>query len=220
MDLDMAPVKRSLRKERAETTRRRIAAAAFALFAEHGYQATTMSEIAREAGVAVQTVHFVFHTKAELLQEAFTRAVLGDVGPPSQQAWYRGLETQTDGRQFVRTIVENAAPILERASPLAPVIRAAPDADAAAVWAHNERLRRHDHRHMIALLAAAGWLRRDIDEERATDILLLTVGPDTFNIVVRDYGWTTDDWKKWANETLAQQLLQPASLVRPRARGN
>src|SRR4029079_4565169 len=62
------------RRERAKATRRRIAVAALARFSQHGYAATTMATIAHDAGVAVQTVYFTFHTKAELLIAALTIA--------------------------------------------------------------------------------------------------------------------------------------------------
>jgi AcrR family transcriptional regulator len=84
--------------------------AATRLFSERGYQATPMSQIAHAAGVAVQTLHFVFHTKAELLQEAFTTAVLGEAGPPPQQDWYRALEHEHDGRRLIASIVQNISP--------------------------------------------------------------------------------------------------------------
>ena len=208
----MPPVKTSktpTRKERAAATRHKIVAAATSLFAERGYQATTMSEIARAADVAVQTVHFVFHTKAALLNEAFETAVLSDLGPPAQQPWFHALAHETDGRKLLASIVANVAPIAERAAPLSRVIRAAPDEDAAAVWARQEQLRRDGYQHMIGLLAADGRLRADLNVEQATDILMFILGPDSYQILVNDYGWTTQRWKSWAAETLTQQLLSP-----------
>ena len=41
--------------------------AAIEVFTESGYVGARMSDIADRAGVAVQTVYFTFHTKAELL---------------------------------------------------------------------------------------------------------------------------------------------------------
>lgn len=209
----MPPVKSSktpTRKERAAATRRKIVAAATSLFAERGYQATTMSEIGRAAGVAVQTVHFVFHTKAALLNEAFETAVLAELGPPPQQPWFRALAHVRDGRKLLASIVENVTPIAERAAPLSRVIRAAPDEDAAAVWARQEQLRRDGYQHMIGLLAADGRLRADLNVEQATDILMFILGPDSHQILVNDYGWTTEHWKSWAAATLTQQLLAPS----------
>jgi AcrR family transcriptional regulator len=220
---EMSPVKSSkkpTRKERAAETRRKIVAAATVLFAERGYQATTMSEIARSAGVAVQTVHFVFHTKAALLNEAFETAVLGELGPPPQQPWFRALACEPDGRKLLASIVENVTPIAERAAPLSRVIRAAPDEDAAAVWERQEHLRRSGYQRMIGLLAADGRLRPELNVEDATDILMFILGPDSHQIFANDYGWTLEHWKSWATETLAQQLLATTRKPSRRARAS
>ena len=218
---EMPPVKsskRPTRKERAAATRRKIVAAATVLFAERGYQATTMSDIARGAGVAVQTVHFVFHTKAALLNEAFATAVLGDRGPPPEQPWFRALTREPDGRKVLASLAENVVPIADRAAPLSRVIRAAPDEDAAAVWQQQEYLRREGFRHIIGLLAGDGRLRPGLGLEHATDILMFILGPDSYQILINDYGWTTEQWKQWTTDTLAQQLLATTKQPSPRAR--
>ena len=59
--------RRLSKRERAEQTRTRIIDAAYRLFTQHGYEATTMQAVADEARVAVQTVYFTFHTKGGLL---------------------------------------------------------------------------------------------------------------------------------------------------------
>src|ERR1700758_4924434 len=66
------------RRERAAQTRLRKIEAAHRLFLERGYEATTMHDVADTAGVAVQTVYYTFKTKAQLLAEAESFAVLGD----------------------------------------------------------------------------------------------------------------------------------------------
>jgi AcrR family transcriptional regulator len=202
----VSPVKPT-RKERAQATRGRIAAAAYRLFAERGYQATTMGQIAAEAGVAVQTVHFVFHTKAALLQEVVARAVLGDAGPPEEQPWFRGLADLPDGRAVLATMVENTTPIIERVAPVAWVMHAVPDEEVAEVFRHNERLRRRGYGRVIEVLAERGWLRAGLSEERATDVLLLILGPETYGTLAGDYGWAPAEWRAWALDTLAGQLL-------------
>ena len=208
MQADMPPVKRS-RKEQAQATRARIAGAAHRLFAERGYQATTMGQIAEEAGVAVQTVHFVFHTKPDLLKEVVDRAVRGDVGDPEQQDWFRQLADQVDGRAALALIVENVTPILARVAPVAWVMRSVPDEDVAAVFARGEQLRREAYGRMAGSLATGGWLRDDLDEARATDLLLFHLSAESYRILVDEYGWSRAAWEAWALDTLAAQLIAP-----------
>src|SRR5688572_16279805 len=56
------------RRDRAQATRRRIVDRAHELFSELDYAGTTMEAIADAAGVAPQTVYYVFGTKARLLR--------------------------------------------------------------------------------------------------------------------------------------------------------
>ena len=76
---------------KALATRERIVRAAIDVFAEAGFVGARMNDIAARAGVAVQTVYFVFHTKAELLSACFDYAVLGPerLPPPQQAFWSR-----------------------------------------------------------------------------------------------------------------------------------
>src|SRR5258708_14270041 len=55
------------RQQQALATRRRIAAAARAVFADQGYGAASIESIARGAGVATRTVYAAFGTKKNIL---------------------------------------------------------------------------------------------------------------------------------------------------------
>lgn len=57
------------RRSQKEATRQRVLAAARELFDSHGYQGTTIREIARKAGVAVGSVFTTFASKGEILSE-------------------------------------------------------------------------------------------------------------------------------------------------------
>jgi AcrR family transcriptional regulator len=58
---------RGLRERKKERTRRLIAQTAARLFAERGYEQVTVSDVAREAEVAEQTVYNYFPTKEHLV---------------------------------------------------------------------------------------------------------------------------------------------------------
>jgi AcrR family transcriptional regulator len=57
------------RRSRREATRQKVLASARELFDTHGYQGTTIREIARHAGVAVGSVFTTFASKGEILSE-------------------------------------------------------------------------------------------------------------------------------------------------------
>lgn len=206
---DVNPARPS-RRDRARATRRRIIHAARKVFTGHGYAGARMIDIAAEAGVAVQTVYFTFHTKAELLQACYELAVLGenDPRPPPAQPWYTAILEATDGRAAIRHFAEGNSAIAARVALLDDVVRAAAhEPDAAQVRAHNERLRRDGYTRIVGHLASRFGLRGGLDPADAVDILLTLAGPATYRSLVADYGWPHDRFVDWLTATLSQQLL-------------
>ena len=201
------------RRERARATRLRITKAAYTLFCERGYTGTTMADIAEAAGVAVQTVYFVFHTKGELLSRAYDFAVLGehDPLPPEQQPWFGRMVGEPSLREAVRQFVAGAGGILARATPLDTVVRgsAAGDPDAARVRAVHEQWRAEGYRALLDMLRTKSALRGGLDPERATQLLLVYVGMDMYRVLVLDFGWSHDDWIDWTAATVAEQVFAP-----------
>ena len=59
-------------------------------------------------------------------------------------------------------------------------------------------------------LAALRSLAPGIDVTRATDLLWTLNHPDTWYLLVRQCGWTTDAYEQWVGDTLSAQLLGPA----------
>jgi AcrR family transcriptional regulator len=203
-----APVSR---RERARLTRQRIVAAAHTLFVERGYTGATMADIAAAAGVAVQTVYFTFHTKAELLQECYSTAVLGpDELPPQLQPWHGRMLAAETGVAALREFAEGNTSICSRVGALDDIVRsAAHEPDAVAVRAHSERLRRDGYRQMVVHLADRFGLAAAYDVDTATDVLLTLGGTAAYRSLVLDYGWTQAAYVDWLTRTLTQLLAAP-----------
>ena len=112
------------RRERAEhereATRRRVVDAARTLFLDRGYVATTVAEIAREAGVALQSVYKVGHSKADLLHQVRDLAVAGD----DQQVMlldrpeYIAIRAETDPARQVEMLAALVATTMQRLAPV------------------------------------------------------------------------------------------------------
>lgn len=211
----MAKVKRSDgksdRRSRAAETRRRMLDAAIACFTESGYVGATMTAIAEEAGVAVQTLYFTFHTKAELLQETFDRAVLGDGPPvpPSEAEWYKVMEGEPSIERALGHLVSGVTEILERVAPLRPVFEAAAGEEGVAqVWERGEKLRLQGYRSIIEILATKQPLSVAHDSESATDVLMVLLGPDTFRAFTQERQWSVEQWKYWLTGVLARELFR------------
>ena len=69
------------RQQQAAETRAAVLEAATRLFGERGWAGTGMREVAREAGVSVETVYAGFGSKSDLLMAAIDVAVVGDDEP-------------------------------------------------------------------------------------------------------------------------------------------
>lgn len=198
------------RRDRARRTRLRMVHAAQHLFRERGYAGAKMADVAAAAGVAVQTLYFTFHTKAELLQACYELAVLGedDPRPPQAQAWHAAMLAADSGPAALRHFAEGNTTIVSRVGALDDVVRsAAHEEEALAVRDHNEGLRREGYQAVVEHLNARFRLRPGLTVARATDLLMAFGGACMYRSLVTDYGWPHDDYVDWLSDTLARQLL-------------
>ncbi|MDP5228217.1 MULTISPECIES: TetR/AcrR family transcriptional regulator [Arthrobacter] len=199
------------RREKARATRLAIIHAAQEEFVANGYHATTMSAIAARAGVAVQTVHFVFHTKGELLGAVVDNAVLGEEPPtpPEQTDWYRAVLEEQDPIEALRRFVLAGKGIFVRASAMNEVARSAAgtDPDARATFERVERLREAGYRNFLAHLATRCSFRDDLGLDGALDVLLSLLSPRMFLSLTQDRGWDADRAMAWIADTVPGLIL-------------
>ena len=204
------------RRERARATHWKIIEAAHRLFTTQGYAATTMGQVAEAAGVAVQTVYFVFHTKAALLARAIDFAVMGKETPrpPEEQPWYRAMEEAPEIDEALRHLVTGVGEMMPRVVPLKLAARASDDPALTQVMAQSEAWRADGYRAVLQILRGKVPLREGLDPERATHLLLLYVGEDVYHVLVDTYRWPHEDWIDWTVDTLLHQVFGRASTTR------
>src|SRR4029077_13946197 len=162
------------RRERALRTRLRVAQAATDLFATSGYSATTMEAVARRAGVAVQTVYFVFHTKPRLLVEAVKIGGGGAEGASDVMArsWIQEVMGAPDGARRLALAVEHGSLIYQRLGPLWPTIVAAlGEPEVREAWEQIIEGRREGMGRIIELMASRQELRVGLEPALAVDVL-------------------------------------------------
>lgn len=182
--------------------------AAIEIFTEAGYVGARMGDIATRAGVAVQTVYFTFHTKAELLQACFDFAVLGpERVPPMEQAFFADLRAARSGRAALAAFVRGNTAILQRAAAIKEVAESVPhEPEAAAVVAHSEHLRREGLADIVELLADRFGLRAGLARGAATDLLLMLSSSAPY-LTLQRYGWSEEQYTEWLTDALTAQLL-------------
>lgn len=200
------------RTARSAATRTRVARAATLLFTAHGYTATSIANIAKEAGVATQTVYYAFGAKAAVLKEALDQAVAGDAEPVAtlDRPWVRAALAAEDPRELIRLQVAGTARVMLRVAALIDVLRgAAPsDPDLAALWRTNIDQRRTVHTVFARTLADRGALRQDLSPEEAADTLLGLLSPELYTLYTAQLGWSPERWAAWAAESVTRQLLK------------
>jgi AcrR family transcriptional regulator len=199
---------RASRREQAAQTRGRILDAALRLILAGGYEATTMQRVAEAAGVAVQTVYFVFGTKARLLSEVENRVVLGDA--PSEQwrerPWATQMQQESDPRKLLALFVEVDADIKSRLSPYVLALGSAMPSDPQSV-AFRDRGRDEFFGFVVGRLQALGALRKGVTQSRAMDIIRVINTTEAYADLTLRRGWTPAEWKEWLTGLLGDQLL-------------
>lgn len=196
------------RREKAAANRERMILAAKDAFAEQGYAGTRMADIADRAGVAVQTLYFVFHTKPELLEACYEFSVLGpEKLPPPQQSFWEEMRRARSGRGVLAAFARGNVRICARTAVVDEAAKAARhEPEVLRVRTNSEALRRVGYREVITLLAEKGWLRKGLDVETATDEILVLGSPSTY-LELQAYGWDDDRIGTWLGELLATRLL-------------
>jgi AcrR family transcriptional regulator len=192
------------RRQQAAETRAAVQAAAAALFSEKGWAATGMREVARAAGVSVETVYASFGSKADLLMAALDLAVVGDALPvplagraeftvlgeggsaAERAAAAAGLVTQVHGRTAGIYLALREA--------------AAADSGLARRMREGEERRRASAEQGMALVAG----RPVTPQER--DGLWAVTGVEVYQLLTGLAGWTPAEYQAWLAGVIARLL--------------
>jgi AcrR family transcriptional regulator len=196
--------------EKSRQTRRRILQAAYELFVEQGYGATTLQGIAERAGVAVQTIYFAFGNKPSLLKELVDVTIAGDDEPipTMQRPWFLDALAADTAEAQLRAHVRGTCQLLQRIAPIVDVLRAAgaQDPSLASLWQQDTDPRLQVHTAAARSLITKPGARTDLSAEHAADVLFGLLSPELYLLFVRDRGWTPETWEHWAFTTLQRQL--------------
>lgn len=207
----MAPV--NTRRSYRSTIRRgdapeAILDAAASLFRTKGYLATSIDDIAAEAGVARPTVFAAVGPKPKMLKLVVDRATTGDDAPipVAERPWAREALEAEDPATSLRLHARNIRYINERVADLLWAVEsaAAVDADAAALWADLQEQRRSAMRNFARRLARKTELREDV---RTITETMWAMIPALYLRLVRDAGWSPERFETWLGDTFIQLWL-------------
>jgi len=195
------------RAQQAHQTRGRILNTAARLFVERGYAATSVADIAAEAGVASRTVYLDFPNKRALLDEAIGVALGGDDAAVRvrDRDWFRqtveaaGPEIPALFARFTAKLHVRSAALLEAAE-----AAAAADPDVAERRDRGRQYRRADMRRVATAIAAS----TGADVAFATDLLYTLGSSAVYAQLVFQCGWTPERYERWLATTIETALLR------------
>lgn len=201
------------RDEYAAATRQAILEAARKLFAERGYFATKVDDIATAARVAPATVYVVSGGKYGLLTELIR---IWTTDPIVETATARMID-MTDPVFIVRELAAGSRRMREQYADIMRVILAtAPHDEAVAkALADATLVYRTAFVPIAERLAKLGALRPGIDVAAAIDLFWFYFGYNSYFTLHDDNGWSYERAEHWLADQACRELL---SESRTRAR--
>lgn len=210
MSADQASTRRAYRSPRrqqqAAETRASVLDAAMLLFADRGWAATGMREVAREAGVSVETVYANFRSKSELLMAAIDVAVVGDAEPVSlnQRREFAALG-QGSRQQRARAAARLVTGIHRRTAGVNLALReaAASDPEAARRLREGEQRRRTNVEEGVSLITGRAVTAEECDG------LWAVLDVEGYRLLTELRGWTTQQYETWLADVIDRLLHDP-----------
>lgn len=193
------------RQAAAAQNRMRIAESARRLFARHGYGATSIEAIARDAGVAVPTFYAIYKSKRAVLF-ALLEATEAEADAKSFGA---ALQAAESPRQQLRLLASFNCSFYRQAADLVEVAREAGNSepDLLALWKEGEARRLRAEVPLVHAWARSGALKKDLREREALDVLWALSGADNYRLFVIERRWTPAKYEAWLASSLQKLLL-------------
>lgn len=195
------------REQMALQTRRDILQAARRLFAERGYGATSVTDIAEEAAVAVQTIYARLGSKRGMLM-ALIDLIDEEAGVRERAAAIATASTPQDvlraWAQLTRTLHERCGDIIGALTAAAAI---EPEVDQAL--AEGARRRQHGARFTIGRIAELRGLRDDLPPEHAAALLSAAGTHETWRELTHAYNLPWDQAEQTLADALARAILKP-----------
>lgn len=199
----------SRRQEQAGENRARILASARALFLERGYADTAMPEIAKDAGVSVQTVYKAFANKATLLKAVFDVSVAGDDEPVpmAERDVIGAIRAEPAAARKLAMYFAHLAATAHRVTPVQLLARDAAGADRAAgdVWAQMRAETLTAMTYFATDLVGTGQVRGSMQDVR--DILWTYHSPELYDLLVRERGWSAERYGEFLISAVTTALI-------------
>lgn len=196
----------------AEETRARIRAAAAELFVARGFQATTLKDVADQAGVGERTLYDSFGNKLGLLRHTMAILTMGDESRVRAADRPEAIAAREldDPKEALTAHLKDATDLMNRAGDLILVADALPGVDPglARTVAHGNQAAYELSLKMAQRLETRGELRAGLSAADAADIIYTLSSPGVFRTLRRMRRWSQRRYQDWVVTTATQQLLK------------
>jgi AcrR family transcriptional regulator len=201
----------SRRKAQARQTRFQVIEAARRLFFSSGYAKTTIEMIAREAGVATETVYATFGNKISILTKLVDVSIVGDDEPipllerPNIQATAQSATPQ----KMIEGFSNDMYDIMQRMSPMFMLLRATAKSEPEIALLLDRILqdRVGGMRFFVEQLARLSPLREGLSLEKAAETVWAISSGEVFHLLTVDRNWTRKQYVNWLADSLSRLLL-------------
>jgi AcrR family transcriptional regulator len=187
-----------------------VVAAAAGLFAERGYAATSLAEVATAAGVARPTVFAAFGSKGALLSQVLDEALAGDDEPVAvaDRPWFRPVWDAASPPEVLDAYAGVCTLIGRRAARMFEVVRRAADdsPEVGELWETLCRNRIAGARMVVERAVERGAAA---DVEQAVDSLWIFNDPAHYDALVHRRGWADAAFTSWLAARMRDAVLNP-----------
>jgi AcrR family transcriptional regulator len=201
------PYQSSRRAQAAADTRATILATAMRLFLEHGYGGVTVSDIAREAAIAVPTVYASTGGKSAILATLIDQSMRD----PIVEQTLAAIRRCRTPHEVIGVTAHGVRVDNQRYHDMIQVMVAAATLDetATATLVESDRRYRQALAQTAHRLQDLHALKPGMTLHQATDILWFFFGHQAWHLLVADRHWSWDDAEVWLGEQASTALLDP-----------
>jgi AcrR family transcriptional regulator len=175
-----------------------------------GYVATTVADIAKEAGVALQSVYNAGKSKAALMHLVVDLAVAGDDEDVmlTDRPSFAAIAELPTGEQQVEKIAALIAETMERLAPVWVAYRQAAAVDPSAAESLEAAHRRRNET-FAKMIRMVDQDRLRLSSEEATDTAWAIGSIDVYLLLRTIRSWDHEHYTRWLTHTLVDQLVEP-----------
>ena len=201
-----------LRVEQAALTRSQVLAAAGVLFTTQGYAATTVTQVARAAGVSVDTLYATVGRKPVILREVVEAAIsgAGRTVPAEERDYVVAVRAAPRAEAKIRIYADAVAAMSPRTAPVFAALRdaAGTDQGCASLDAEISTRRADNMLRFAADLRSTGELRAGVTDQIIADIVWALAGWEHYMQLVGGRGWTSAGYGDYLRETWTRLFLR------------